>query len=107
MEGIIYNVTINIDESVHEEWLTWMKKKHIPDMLDTKKFSTAKMCKVLIEEEMGGTTYSVQYTTKNMTTLQKYYEEDAGRMRAEGMRLFPNKFVAFRTEMEIINDSCS
>ncbi|WP_350292539.1 DUF4286 family protein [uncultured Croceitalea sp.] len=104
MEGIIYNVTINIEESVHDTWLNWIKTKHIPDMLATKKFSSAKMCKVLVEEDMGGITYSVQYVCKDMDTLQAYYREDAAKMRAEGIKLFPNKFVAFRTEMEIISE---
>ncbi|MGQ3086877.1 DUF4286 family protein, partial [Flavobacterium sp.] len=29
---IIYNVTINIDDSVHDKWLTWMMEKHIPEV---------------------------------------------------------------------------
>ena len=101
---LIYNVTINIDDAVHDEWLNWMKNKHIPDMLATKKFTQAKMCRVLVEEELGGTTYSIQYTTPDNATLQAYYKEDAESMREEGMRLFPNKFVAFRTELEIISE---
>lgn len=100
----IYNVTINIDESVHDKWLIWMKDTHIPDMLATKKFSAAKLCRVLVEEDMGGITYAIQYTVKNMATLQKYYQEDAPKMRAEGSKLFPNKFVAFRTEMEVVKE---
>jgi len=48
----IYNVTINIDETVHKEWLDWMKNEHIPNMLATKKFSKALMSRVLVEEEM-------------------------------------------------------
>ena len=104
---IIYNVTINIDDQVHDDWLSWMQSKHIPDMLATKKFVEAKMCKVLVEEEMGGTTYSIQYKAINRQTLESYYKEDASRMRAEGMQLFANKFVAFRTELEIVNEQTS
>ncbi|PCE66128.1 DUF4286 family protein [Sediminicola luteus] len=100
----IYNVTINIDDSVHDQWLDWMRKTHIPDMLGTGKFSEAKMCKVLVEEDMGGTTYSVQYRTKNKATLERYYVEDAPRLRQEGLKLFADKFVAFRTELEIIDE---
>lgn len=100
---IIYNVTINIDESVHDEWLSWMQDKHLPDMLATGKFTHAKMVKVLVEEDMGGVTYSVQYTTKDKQTLELYYREDAERLRADAQRLFPNKFVAFRTELEVIS----
>jgi len=99
---LIYNVTINIDESVHDQWLEWMKDKHLPDMLATGKFSHAKMVKVLVEEDMGGTTYSIQYTTQGRDTLEAYYKEDADRLRADAQQMFPNKFVAFRTELEVI-----
>lgn len=99
----IYNVTINIEEAKHEEWLDWMKNEHIPDMLATGKFSKALMSKVLVEEEMGGLTYSVQYTTDTKTTLEKYYAEDAERLRAKTNK-FAGHFVAFRTELEIISE---
>ena len=98
----IYNVTINIEESAHGQWLKWMKEKHIPDIIATGKFSKALMSRVHVEEEMGGITYSVQFTTDSKETLEKYYREDADRLQNETMQLFPNKFVAFRTELEII-----
>jgi len=101
---IIYNVTINIHESVHDQWLNWMQQKHINEMLATGKFSSAKIVKVLIEEEMGGTTYSVQYITDSKETLEKYYQEDAPRLREEGLKLFGDKMLAFRTELELISE---
>ncbi|AIG29021.1 hypothetical protein IA01_00335 [Flavobacterium psychrophilum] len=101
---IIYNVTINIHESVHDQWFSWMQEKHIADVLATGKFTSARMVKVLIEEEMGGITYSVQFTTNNKETLQKYYEEDAPKMREEGLKLFGDKMLAFRTELELISE---
>jgi len=99
----IYNVTINIEESVHADWLKWMQAQHIPEMLATKKFTAAKLTKVLVEETMGGITYSVQYTTKDKATLQKYYNEDAERLRNKS-KAFEGKFVAFRTELEVISE---
>lgn len=100
---IIYNVTINIDESVHDNWLSWMQQTHIPDMLATGKFSKALMSRVLVEEEIGGITYSVQYTTDSEETLQRYYKEDAPRLRADS-KPFEGRFVAFRTELQIISE---
>ena len=101
---IIYNVTINIHESVHDQWMQWMQEKHISDVLATGKFSAARMVKVLIEEEMGGTTYSIQYITDSRETLQKYYDEDAPLLREEGLKLFGDKMLAFRTELELISE---
>lgn len=101
---IIYNVTTNIHESVHDQWMTWMQEKHINDVLATGKFSSARMVKVLIEEEMGGVTYSIQYITENKETLQRYYNEDAPRLREEALALFGDKMLAFRTELELISE---
>lgn len=101
---IIYNVTINIHESVHDQWMKWMQEKHINDVLSTGKFSTARMVKVLVEEEMGGVTYSIQYTTDSKETLERYYQEDAPKLRDEGLALFGDKMLAFRTELEVISE---
>ncbi len=100
----IYNVTINVEEAVHDQWMAWMREIHMPEMLSLGKFSQARMCKVLVEEEMGGITYSVQYTVKDKASLERYYLEDAEKMRQDGIKRFGNNFVAFRTELEIIED---
>ena len=101
---IIYNVTVNIHESVHDQWMKWMQEKHIKDVLATGKFFSARMVKVLVEEEMGGTTYSIQYTTDSKAKLEQYYLEDAPRLREEGQALFGDKMLAFRTELELISE---
>lgn len=100
---IIYNVTINVENSIHDEWLDWMNKEHIPHMIETGKFTQALMTKVLVEEEMGGTTYSVQYGCPSKEHLQAYYDQDADRLRGETKR-FEGGFVAFRTELEVIRE---
>lgn len=99
----IYNVTINIQEDVHERWVDWMKNEHIPDMLKTGKFIKALMTKVMVNEEMGGITYSVQYTAESKQMLDRYYAEDAKELRGKTAP-FEGKFVAFRTELEVITE---
>lgn len=100
---IIYNVTVNVDDSVKEEWLHWINI-HIPQVLATGKFLEAKLTKVLVEEELGGTTYSIQYRAKTRTALEEYYRDHAERLRQDGLKRFADKTVAFRTELEVIDE---
>lgn len=100
---LIYNVTTNIQEDVHEQWVEWMKTEHIPDMLNTQKFSKALMTRIMVEEEMGGMTYSVQYTTESEEMLQRYYDENSADLRSRSKQ-FEGKFVAFRTVMEVVKE---
>ena len=32
---IVYNVTVNIDKNIVDDWLTWMKEIHIPEVMKT------------------------------------------------------------------------
>ena len=100
---IIYNVTANIDESIHDQWLTWIKE-HIPQILATGKFEKAILTRVLVEEEMGGITYSVQYHAHSREALDAYYREDAQRLRSDGLKRFADKMLAFRTELQVIDE---
>ncbi len=100
----IYNVTINVDETIHDSWLKWMQEIHIPKVLATGKFIKALMSQVLVNEEMGGITYSVQYTCDSKEILKKYYIGDTDKLRKESIKLFGGKFGAFRTEMKVIKE---
>lgn len=99
----IYNVTANIEESIHQEWLVWIKE-HIPQVLATGKFEKATLTKVLVEEDMGGVTYSVQYRSYSREALDAYYKEDADKLRQEGLKRFADKMLTFRTELHIIDE---
>lgn len=99
----IYNVTANIEESIHEDWLIWIKEQ-IPKVLATGKFEKATLTRVLVEEDMGGLTYSIQYKSYSREALDAYYREDADKLRQEGLKRFADKMLTFRTELQIIDE---
>lgn len=99
---IIYNVTINIDNSVAEEWLGWMKSTHIPEVMATGYFLNNQIARLLNEEDNGGVTYAVQYTCRNLEDLEEYQREHAPELQAKVLERYPEKFVAFRSLLEIV-----
>jgi hypothetical protein len=98
----IYNVTVNIDATAHDAWLHWIEV-HIKEVLNTGKFTSAKLTEVLVEEEMGGKTYSIQYAANTREDLDNYYKFDAPNLRSEGLKKFADKMLTFRTELKIVN----
>ena len=100
---IIYNVTANIDNSIHDDWLLWIQQ-HIPKVLATGLFVKATFTKVLVEESMGGLTYSIQYLAHSKEALESYYKLHAADLQAEGLQKFGDKMLAFRTELEWIDE---
>ncbi|MDN3491879.1 DUF4286 family protein [Winogradskyella bathintestinalis] len=99
---IIYNVTVNIDKTITEDWLKWIKT-HIPQVLATGKFKEAKLTKVLVDDDEADT-YSIQYRAHSREALDDYYVNDAPGFRKAGLDRFADKMLAFRTELEIVDE---
>ncbi len=100
---IIYNVTLHIEDAAREAWVVWMQDTHIPEVLATGKFTEARFCRVLTEGSQGGTTYAVQYLAPDRAMLERYYQEDAPRLRQALIDRFGEQVVAFRTELELMS----
>lgn len=101
---IIYNVTINIDESIHDDWLLWMTNTHIPEVMKSKMFLAAKMSKVIVTEPLGGITYSIQYSCENQTKLDQYQKQFEEKIETKHKEKFQNKFVAFPSLLKIVKE---
>ncbi len=101
---IIYNITINVESSISEEWLTWMKHTHIPDVLKTNLFYSAKIFKLLTkQEDETGETYAVQYSCSSMENYENYQHNFAPKLQADSNLKFGGKYVAFRTLLEEVD----
>jgi hypothetical protein len=97
----IYNVTISIDKSLANEWHTWMKTTHIPQVMETGYFTEYKMCKVLNVDDEGAT-YSMQYSFNTMADIESYMANEAPRLQADMKNLYDGKYIAFRTLLELV-----
>lgn len=100
---IIYNVTISIENSAAEEWLEWMKTVHIPEVMATTYFIKNQIARVMEDEETGGKTYAIQYTARNMEDLLEYQRDFAPALQAKHSERYQNRYVSFRTVLEIID----
>lgn len=99
---ILYNVTVNIDLEVEQEWLRWMKEVHVPEVMSTGLFVSSRIYKVLADDD-GGTTYAIQYSCATMEQYERYRDEHAARLQAETQRNYGGRFVAFRTLLEVVH----
>ena len=100
---IIYNVTVNVEDDVHTDWIAWMKEIHIPEVMNTGYFLENKIAKVLsTQEDETGHTYAIQYTCNSMNDLDEYQEKCAPKLQEDHTNRYAGKFVAFRTLLEVV-----
>ncbi|MDB5015164.1 MAG: hypothetical protein JWQ25_3366 [Daejeonella sp.] len=98
---ILYNVTVILEEEAESEWLDWMHTHHIQQVMNTGCFESCRIFKVL-ESQNEGITFSVQYTARDLDTYETYRNNFASKLQADLQNKFANRYVAFRTIMELI-----
>src|SRR5690606_39069228 len=100
---ILYNVTVSIDPQVEEDWKSWMREQHIPDVLATKCFTECRLSRIHAEEE-GGVTFSIMYFSPSQADFDRYEAEHAPKLQQEHGQKYAGKFAAFRTILTVIEE---
>lgn len=100
---IVYNITIKIIPEIEKEWVKWQKEEHIPDVLASGQFTDHKFYKLLEQEESEGVTYVVQFFAPSQEHYDRYINESAPKLRKKTLDKWGNKFIAFRTVMQVVN----
>ncbi len=99
----IYNVTTKIDHSIQLAWLQWIQEEHIPDIINTGCFTKATILHLLEVDDSEGPTYAVQYSAESKALYNRYIEKFAAAMRQKAMDKWGNKFISFRSVMQVIH----
>lgn len=101
MSEIVYNVTVNVSDEIHDEWVDWMRDVHIPEVLGTGMFVSARFMRVHALEQ-GGKTYATAYTAESMERYERYLKEFSPALRAKTEAAFGDHVHAFRTMLEVL-----
>lgn len=77
-----------------------MIEVHIPEVMKTGFFARYLFCR-LIQQEPQGTTYAIQYLCPSMESLNNYLENFAPPLQKEHTKKYKDRFVAFRSFLEV------
>lgn len=100
---VIYNVTSNMAQSLEAEWLEWTRE-HIAHVLGTGFFMDARLTRVLVNEDDGSSTFSIQYKASSRESLEAYYDKHADSLRKQAYDKFGERVLSFRTELDVIDE---
>ena len=100
---ILFNITIILDNEIHNEWLHWMKTRQIPDIMNTGCFVSNRLLHVLDSPNEGGS-YCVQYISDSLEKLNEFKQKHDHSIQAKLPEQFNNKLVLFSTVMEFIDN---
>ena len=91
----IYAVTITVLPDIEAEWLDWMKRVHVPDVLRTGCFLECHIYKVS-DADGDDRSYVLQYHCRSPEEYQRYRENFAPALQQEHSDKFTGRFRASR-----------
>lgn len=97
---LLYNVTVGIDKEIEQEWISWVKTIHIPDVMKVGVFVDYKFYKVLTHDDGGSSSYCIQYFTPTIDQFQQYLDGFAKSLIEEHHLKFKDRHVIFQTLLE-------
>jgi Domain of unknown function (DUF4286) len=100
---IVYNLSMKVDLSIEKEWLQWQKTEHIPEVMASGQFTDHKLYKLLEQEDSDAAIYVVQYFCVALDNYHHYVEHTAPLLRQKVFDKWGDKFIAFRTVMQLVN----
>ena len=100
---IIYNVTVSVENTIKDDWLKWMMKEHVPEVLGCGLFLKAQINQVFSESDVDST-FAIAYTASSLEEFKEYKLKYASQLKEKHITKFGNKTTSFRTLMNIIKE---
>ena len=100
---IVYNNTIKIDQFIEEAWLQWLLQEHIPEIMALGLFTEWKMFRLLEQDDTEGMTFVIQYFAPSLENYYRFTEEFAPALQRRSFDKWGDRFIAFRTVMEVVH----
>jgi hypothetical protein len=98
---ITYQVTISLEAGIEAEWIEWMKRTHIPDVLRTGCFSECRLGKS-VGAENTEPVYVMQYSCRSLEEYHRYRDNFAPALQKDHSDRFGGRFRGSRLVLDEI-----
>lgn len=99
---IIYSVEITVEAGIESEWLDWMKRVHVADVVRTGCFSECRIYKV-VESPAAEPSYVMQYHCRSLEEYHRYRDSFAPALQKEHSDRFAGRFRGSRRLLEEVS----
>ncbi|MFM8455135.1 MAG: DUF4286 family protein, partial [Ignavibacteria bacterium] len=70
-----YEVTMDVDSSIAEEWVEYMRSEHIPEVMQTGVFISCQFLRIIEPAKEGLECFRITYEAKSLSAIQDYRAE--------------------------------
>lgn len=98
---IIYSVTIVLEPAIETDWVDWMSRVHVPDVLRTACFNQSRMYRVV--DTSDAPTYVLHYHCHTLEDYHRYRDNYAAALQSQHSARYAGRFRATRQILEEVS----
>ncbi len=101
--GILYNITMQVEKQLLDDWLSWIQLEHIPGIMDTGCFIKHQVLRLMNNNQQDEQTFAIQYFA---STIYKFNQFEENFLEQELKKIsdkWNTSVMYFTTVMEIVN----
>ena len=99
---VIYNITYSVPKNKEKEWLSWMQKVHIPEIMEKGNYASHQLVKLLEVQDEDSTAYAVQFYAETKENHMEFNELHQEAFKLKSSREWGQEVLSFSTLMEIV-----
>ncbi|SHE56074.1 DUF4286 family protein [Dysgonomonas macrotermitis] len=99
---LIFNTTLHLDDSIHDECLLFLKDVYIPSALESGLLQSPSLARIDAQHEEHGVSYAMQFKTTDLDTLDNWAGSTGEKLQKELQKRFGTKVAGFVTLLEEI-----
>ena len=101
---VIYKVIIHIQKEIEPDWLSWMKKEHVPEIMSLNIFMKSKIFQILHPKKHDLKSYCIEYHCNSINDYDKYKNNYAKSIQKKHSEKYKGQFNAKRLIISLKNE---
>ncbi|MEO6519699.1 MAG: DUF4286 family protein [Pseudoxanthomonas sp.] len=101
--SVIYEVNLSVMKEIANEYRIWLSDQ-VQEMLALPGFTGARILEIVEDASSAETTFCTRYELVDQSALDDFMRVHAGRMRADGVSRFGDRFRASRRALRDAGD---
>ncbi len=99
----VYNITIQVDWAIADQWLSWQKQEQIPAIMATGFFDEYKIFRLQDQEDADGPTFILQLFTSSNERYRRYADAFDAPIWQKAFERWNDRFIIHRTSMQLVH----
>lgn len=99
---VIYNITYSVPRNKEKDWLTWMQKVHVPEIMEQGYYLKFQLVQLLEVHDEDSTAFAIQFYAESKEKHMEFIDQHQAAFKLKSSKEWGEEVLSFGTLMQIV-----